>query len=92
MQKPGPWTIGVERDDGSKTITGLGAYIATLCTHAGWADESIEGNAHLISAAPELLGACKVVLEEIGAPEPWKDLSPEAWAIVRAAVNKAEGS
>lgn len=54
----------------------------------GWADVSEqEANARLISAAPDLLEALKLVVDEIDGTFPFESL-----AAARAAISKAEGT
>ncbi len=56
-----------------------------------------DGRKHLIAAAPDLLAACKALLEDLDATE-WRDSSPQDMerrrkivAQARAAIAKAKG-
>jgi hypothetical protein len=84
---PGPWRAdcggsGNQRGGFSVTAANDGVVI---CGRMGWphcADES-EANARLIAAAPDLLAACKALVEgEYDAP---------VMPMARAAIAKAEG-
>jgi hypothetical protein len=92
---PGPWHI-IRTDRGNLTVSytfgALRSHICTcyetaLCTEHG----SVDANAALISAAPELLEACKALLahDPIHPQVTCKCPCPACQA--RAAIAKAEG-
>lgn len=106
---PGPWECGkgygmhgveIVGDSGNRMVCGVigvdrdqyekdGRKAAEVQTPDGWA------NAHLISAAPELLAALEKAVFSYGKPGgPWSVPSePGAWiAQARAAIAKATGA
>lgn len=90
---PGPWEI---RDSNMRTIEAPGGSICTPSGHClkGRPDEELEANARLIAAAPDLLEACKQVLDAQVANDQsqWEHLLDEALERIEAAVAKAEGA
>ena len=100
---PGPWHVGPKKatyqvvGDVAERLIELGLpteiEMASVGHRGGQAaaipmDESSMANAHLISAAPELLEACERVIDSIegGATTP-----EESITYVRAAIAKARG-
>lgn len=59
---PGPWEVDEDkRDGGADQIIAGGQTITFMAT--GWPEEQRHGNAHLIAAAPDLLGALINLIE-----------------------------
>lgn len=95
---PGPWVLaeGYERSDTSRHFVWSDAEtpeeredasrycIATVEPREH--GETLDANARLIAAAPDLLEACKAALSELLRVSP-----SQASPIVRAAIAKAEG-
>lgn len=99
---PGPWEVGqagtgnvyvpsiLHKSANPKPGPGLLVRtIATMCIH-GPEDEN-ESNARLIAAAPELLEACKMAVEELG-PNSSGDRCWDAFEKLLAAIAKAEST
>lgn len=85
----GPWMVGDFR-----CIYGQLGQVASISTNG--TDEERTANAHLISAAPELLEACKAFIayeesEKESNYIPSMFLYSKAVTKVRAAISKAEG-
>lgn len=57
MTTPGPWTI-IDREDRDVEVRGLDTVVVSIPR-----DEYTLDDARLIAAAPQLLAACKAVLE-----------------------------
>ncbi len=84
---PGPWTASHEGT--SIVLSSLGpiAIVATGTIALGaYSSDKIRSNAALISAAPDLLAACEVALNDRMYKE-WPDVAD----ILTAAIAKAEG-
>jgi len=84
---PGPWKVGGTR---ITVYTQDGLTIATAKRYDGL---DAEANAQLIAAAPELLKACKSVIqwyEDSGNTDPAIG-SVELWSQCKKAIAKAEG-
>lgn len=93
---PGPWVVGPEEGSPNGHIgvyrllkAADGALIAHLWPHS---DPNCEANAKLITSAPELLAACRMVRDLLatfpgGEHIRWDKVAAD----VRAAIAKAEG-
>ena len=78
----GPWKISKDKND---IENAMGTGVCAL-----YADETAEANARLIAAAPDLLKALKMFVEEV--QEDNQDASlMEAFIKAKAAIVKAEG-
>jgi hypothetical protein len=94
---PGPWRVA---DSGGKyRVVGHGEQAnglyglqeeACVCYGGASGEERAEANARLIAAAPDLLAACRDMLEKIHRlyPLDWQGTK----GMARAAIAKAEGS
>jgi hypothetical protein len=81
----GPWVVTRGAAGDPFSIEGPTVTVA----HAKLANGAAEANAHLIAAAPELLEACKRMLDLLN-----DDMDEEqcaAWDAMSAAIDKAEG-
>lgn len=94
---PGPWSVtpicpfGVEiRADGLWVATAVGHNEGFPQAFVKSDDECI-ANADLISAAPDLLDACKLMLEVTGGSPFWQGHTHVALKALEAAVKKATG-
>lgn len=95
----GPWKARVNPDGGRLSVEGADgtAVVAGCgCCDSPWTDKAhAEANARLIAAAPDLLAACKALLQfedaEIGESGGELEDSMRAVAMIRAAIAKAEG-
>jgi hypothetical protein len=85
---PGPWAQDPTGDIGWWQIGTLDRPVATVDAGDFWPIAEAQANARLIAAAPEMLAACRMVLEMAVA---WQPLTPGDIAEVKAAVAKAEG-
>jgi hypothetical protein len=95
---PGPWKLILSPDPATNSVVvGTDGYrVHELDSGYGLtADEDLieKANGRLIAAAPDLLDALKLALEQIEpAPKPKLIRTPEfALRMVRAAITKAEG-
>lgn len=99
---PGPWTVGTSRAlayDSRGDVCDERIYISPdpkisanmICQVGGLRDRNTEANARLISAAPELLEACKAALKIIEAEQEACGIYTAHTNIIRAAIAKAEG-
>ena len=89
---PGPWSLDWET--GHVTSPHVETAGRIVCTMPGTIGEGYrEGNARLISAAPELLAALREMIEQFGHycehTEDSKEIA--AQSLARAAISKAEG-
>lgn len=66
---------------------GMWAPVA-MCTNQTIGDDQAIANAQLIAAAPDLLAACELALEE--ARERDEDMGANCWPMMRAAIAKAK--
>jgi hypothetical protein len=93
---PGPWKIAPgeyndpdqgEGDAWGSVITEdpAGWYVATVEYHPG--DGDPEANARLIAAAPDLLWALRVILDDLPSKRDWLD--PDVEKAARAAIARA---
>jgi len=88
---PGPWSTEgadncnymAEPDHASHRIVGDGWTIAMVLCDVGELAAASEPNARLMAAAPDLLAACKAVLDE-------GETTATAYDKIRAAIAKAE--
>lgn len=84
---PSPWTFNAER----LTVDAGGIPVADVrCSEI--ADEAVEPNGYLIAAAPDLLEACKRMVDFEQRLLCSNDGGPALAADIRAAIAKAEGS
>lgn len=104
---PGPWRVRGQQHDDWGMIRGADGFpVASTCMLARYTEEeataargagtsppTVEANAYLVAAAPELLSALRFILAFYDPGQ--KVLDTEAWkraeAAGRAAVTKAEG-
>lgn len=87
---PGPWMLGADGATILAPETALGLHVAYLCdAHGNQLTQRAGANGHLIAAAPELLAALKLLLEETEYFSPPHD---PATLAAKAAIAKAEGS
>lgn len=86
----GPWEVGNWGGDNGYVVRGDGEQIVCEANRA--LDES-KTNARLISAAPELLEACKMALEDLTGPVTSQGIKIrfETLDKLREALAKAEG-
>ena len=88
---PGPWKAVLVEGHRLGGRNGAARYDVLAMNPPDFvADRLTEANARLIAAAPDLLAACRAVLECLGrtlAP----DYLPETRELLRAAIAKAEG-
>lgn len=88
---PGPWAVDDDRDRIYIRPDGTGWLLAVVPRDLFMAQQkqewSIEANARLIAAAPDLLTACKVALNDRMFKD-WPTIAP----ILIAAIAKAEGT
>jgi hypothetical protein len=104
---PGPWMVGKEIDSGSRMvyirIESSKSHISSTGVYGSKAPKYDDGkptipveearaNARLISAAPNLLEACKLVIEQFCPIQSgWSTKTKEAFAAMEQAIAKAEG-
>jgi hypothetical protein len=93
---PGPWKVGGrEFIRGSEVIEVSGersaCWLAKVQSQLGSFDGSGEANAHLISAAPELLAALDATLTAVRNSDAMHSLPDEVMAQIEAAILKARG-
>jgi hypothetical protein len=82
---PGPWDIALDTvRDGDITVFAEDRAVAMMKTYEDVPRDTTLAEARLIAAAPELLAACKMALEQ-------GDLFNADADIVRSAIAKAEG-
>lgn len=85
----GTWTVAAYSEEQCEVVT-------EGTVHVAFCNESPKGraNAHLISAAPELLKACRHALDTFGGvrPEQWAVASRHEYDLLFGAVAKAEGT
>lgn len=90
---PAPWTIEIRRSKGEDIR--IVAYPGRLSVGTATDNQYVDGlsNAKLLSAAPELLDACKALLLTLAQYEPWKgdEERKGAEALALAAIAKAGG-
>jgi len=91
----GPWFVGEDDRNGQAVVRNKHIEVATLWHHCvGAIEKEMRANAHLVAAAPELLGALRFILA-FYEPDANRYLDTEAWknaeASARYAVAKAEG-
>jgi hypothetical protein len=94
----GPWTgfLGEDGDEGATWLIGPSSARPIVATvgadeECGLTGATVEANARLIAAAPELLVAAKAVIRAFGfAPPEGVDL-PTEWDDLAAAIAKATG-
>lgn len=92
---PGPWRTIESANKTTRTVVGPDfpgqGYIAdvNLCRTNDAQDVDGEANARLIAAAPELLAACRKVIEHRA--KEYLDNTIEPYVSLANAINKAEG-
>lgn len=98
MNTPRPWRLEWSTRSPSLHVIGSdGMTVATVHVYASLTGDLDQSNAHLISACPDLLEACKEVVEQL---RDWRDnheLSPSSemeylFDVTRAAIAKATGT
>lgn len=97
---PGPWAVEIDIKQPKRAFTIKGgirdvARYLSYDDHIRWSDvsakpEEVEANAHLISAAPELLDALENYLNVCKTGD--FDKEPDAWNRALAAITKARGA
>jgi hypothetical protein len=88
---PGPWSLS-EKYHSVNVRAVDGPYVADCNASAAIGWETKQANAHLISAAPDMLAALKTLDSIERGMQGWhEDAKAEAWAKARAAIAKAEG-
>lgn len=89
---PGTWSIELGRngwDDNASIIGADGSFVAQV----QWTNDSQQGNARLIAAAPDLFSVLKMVQEAaIDMRGEDFNLTTEQWAVFHSAIAKATGS
>ena len=95
---PGPWELGEDIDLGSdavstfvKEMNGERNVGQVYRGDVAVGRHAAEANARLIVAAPLLLEAAIMLLNELSADAEPGDLMPKGYGALRAAVEKAEG-
>lgn len=92
---PGPWEVGGLDGNGQRVVSSEHIEICTCWHHSvGSIEKEMEANAHLISAAPDMYEALRVILALDGGewhPERHAREKEEAYQRARAALAKAEG-
>ena len=89
---PGPWVIDDANNElVAKLVDGVYEYIAD-CQPGNWSvcglkQDEIEANARLIASAPDLLEACKGVMNMLDNEFPGHPMTER----VRGAIDKAKG-
>jgi len=94
---PGPWTFRQAYSNGEPSSIEIDAgarlryNIATIASNDKAA--TMEGNARLIAAAPDLLAACQHALDTFGGVRPaeWMSASRAEFDMLTAAIAKAKG-
>lgn len=94
---PGPWKANIHRDgarieaDG-RSVAWVGADTITI-NETEVMSAQAKADAHLISAAPDLLQACELALRELQRFEdqPGSNTETMGTAALRAAIKKARG-
>lgn len=82
---PGPWHRNIKPASKYNTIfAGRNTHITHLATQ-GLSEEEIEGNCKLIIAAPDLLEACKMMVDDYDSNE-----DSESITYAKLAISKAE--
>ena len=91
---PGPWRRdGVNIAVGPATETPRGTHTHVIARMLGDKLDDFHANSALVSAAPELLEACKLAFERFKPGDIRKDFSGHvAYAALGKAIHKAEGS
>lgn len=95
---PGPWKVLADTRTGAVDVWSGARFVCTVGVPGASGDESIEPDAALIAAAPDLLAAAKYAQSWLEAMrDPASDPGMVArgeltvWAALRDAVAKAEG-
>lgn len=95
----GPWAVRVkqpwERGDGGSFAIDAEEWGEMATVYAHCADESADigqANARLIAAAPDLLHACRLIIENAPLAADWLERNDiGAYKQVKAAITKATG-
>lgn len=85
---PGPWKAEYSEGDEWDVLAGESLPIAYI---SGWACSSVEANARLIAAAPDLLAALKAARVFVAQRAGYSDVADQTLVDVDAAIAKAEG-
>jgi len=90
---PGPWVVtSVEGSPDSVTVGGGDGseVVAKIPNH--WPEGTVEGNANLVAAAPDLLEALKALTEDVGVSNVFVNRrSSDKLDAAKAAIAKAKG-
>lgn len=89
---PGPWTVPIKRVSHNQGFAIMAGGVRVADTIEDHSAVDAEANAHLISAAPDLLAACRAVVEwaeESGRMES-NAKDEQLWQQILAAIAKAE--
>ena len=84
---PGPWIVDGKPGYEAPEIHAGNRRIARVLYHLGSEDREVDANARLMAAAPDLLEACKLTIDDIG-----EHGGPNSvYKACTAAIAKAEG-
>lgn len=85
---PGPWTLEHWGDREIDVYAGEDTLVCSLRGGSTHPDDDSDADASLISAAPDLLHACELLLIYLG---DWDDPEDETCVTARNAIAKAKG-
>ena len=90
---PGPWKVLADTRTGAVDVWSGARFVCTVGVPGASGDESIEPDAALIAAAPDLLAACKAALSlvELLTYDPTDRQTLRINDQIEAAIAKAEG-
>ena len=88
---PGQWNVSIGGADEPSEILSAKIVVASVNCDACDKKQREEdiANAHLISAAPELLAACQSILRACGSSANWEGEAHESLKLIEAAIIKA---